>query len=296
MDSIQSAKVGVVTVTYGSSQVIDEFMTSMLEQDHTNYILYIIDNASSDDTLAKLAQYKDDRIVVIPNKDNVGIAVGNNQGIQKSIENDCSHVLLINNDTVFDKTLISKLILGLNEHKAEMVTPKIFYFDEPTKIWSAGGYFEKMQANAGKHYGIDELDKGQYDFAKQVSYSSTCCLLIKVDVFKTVGVMDEKYFVYYDDIDFCYRASTRKVIMHYIPGAVLFHKVSSLTGGESSLFAVYYAARNRIYYIRKNLPFYTQPLWLVFCQLGYLMRLIIKRDNLKVFLLKQKSFWEGIVL
>jgi GT2 family glycosyltransferase len=293
MDSIQSAKVGVVTVTYNSGEVIDDFMTSMLAQDRQDYILYIIDNASSDDTLAKVSKYQDDRIVVIANKDNVGVAEGNNQGIKDSIDRKCSHVLLINNDTVFEPSLISELIKGLDEHECEMIVPKIMYHHEPNTIWCAGGYFDSFPTYTGKAYGDGEIDAGQYDLAKQISYGPTCCMLIKIESFEDVGLMDEKYFVYYDDTDFCFRSMKSNKVLFYEPKIKLYHKANSLTGAESQ-FTVYHLSRNRIYYIRKNLSFLSQLIGIAFCQLRYLLGLISGKESLAIFFLKQKAFVDGM--
>lgn len=293
MDSIQTAKVGVVTVTYNSGEVIDDFMTSMLSQDHQDYILYIIDNASSDDTLAKIAKYQDNRIVVIANKDNVGVAEGNNQGIQASIDLAYSHVLLINNDTAFDPSLISELIKGLKEYNCDMIVPKIMYHHEPNTVWCAGGYFDSFPTYTGKAYGDGEIDSGQYDLAKQIFYGPTCCMLIEISTFKDVGLMDEKYFVYYDDTDFCFRAMECGKTIFYAPKIKLYHKANSLTGAESP-FTIYHLSRNRIYYIRKNLSLLRSIFGVAFCQLRYLKGLITGEDNFTTFLLRQKAFRHGL--
>ena len=72
-------QVGVVTVTYNSGKVIDEFLKSLLAQTHANFILYAVDNASSDDTLTRFSAFLDSRIVVLPNRQNLGFAAGTNQ-------------------------------------------------------------------------------------------------------------------------------------------------------------------------------------------------------------------------
>ncbi|MBD2201303.1 glycosyltransferase family 2 protein [Calothrix sp. FACHB-1219] len=293
---VSNVKVGVVTVTYNSSDVIDEFMDSMLKQTHKDYILYIIDNASADATLSKLSHYDDSRIVVVPNRENLGVAEGNNQGIKASLKHSCEHVLLINNDTVFEPELIEKLIAGLTEYDCQMVVPKMMYHEAPQLIWCAGGYFIPYKAYAGDHYGINQRDLGQYNQAKQITYSPTCCILINKQVFNLIGYMDEKYFVYYDDTDFCLRAMKAGLKLFYLPCAVLFHKVSSLTGGVESPFTIRYMHRNRVYYIRKHINWLIQPFWLILLQLWFLLQLIIKKDNFKTFQLKQKAFYEGLSL
>jgi GT2 family glycosyltransferase len=293
---VNNAKIGVVTVTYNSGDVIDEFMESMLKQTHQNYRLYIIDNASSDDTLTKLFKYNDSHIFIVPNKDNLGVAAGNNQGINASLRNNCDYVLLINNDTAFEPELIAKLISGLCQLDCEMIVPKMMYYEDSELIWCAGGYFIPCKAHAGKHYGIDEKDSGQYDKSKQITYSPTCCILIKKKVFDLIGYMDEQYFVYYDDTDFCFRAMKAGLKFYYFPNAVMFHKVSSLTGGVESPFTMRYMIRNRVYFIRKHIHFLARPLWLILLQLWFLLQILSRKWGLGKFYLKQQAFWEGLNL
>jgi GT2 family glycosyltransferase len=293
------SKIGIVTVTYNSAAVIDGFMKSVIAENHQDFILYIIDNSSSDDTLQKISNYQnslDLRMFIIANKENVGVASGNNQGIKRALDDGCDFVLLINNDVEFDKQLFQKLLSGLQKHQCDMVIPKMYYYDHPQKIWCAGGYFQWWQGYQSRHYGEGEIDKGQYDEAKKVSYSPTCCMLIKAGVFDRIGIMDEKYFVYYDDTDFCLRAYEKNISMYYLPTATLLHKVSSLTGGGTSLFTIRYTTRNRTYFMKKNIRVPLSWMWLLVYQLVILVYFLIGKDSRSVYTLKQKALFEGMVL
>lgn len=108
-------KIGLVTITYNSAHVMEPFMQCVLNQTHTNFILYIIDNISSDNTLELLKNYRDERIVLIANKENVGVAKGNNQGIVQAMQDGCDELLIINNDVEFEDTLLEKLSRQLVE-------------------------------------------------------------------------------------------------------------------------------------------------------------------------------------
>jgi GT2 family glycosyltransferase len=286
--------IGIVTVTYNSARVIRGFMDSLLAQTHSEFRLYVIDNASSDETMTLLADYPDSRMAVIRNRENVGVAEGNNLGIRAALKDDCAFVLLLNNDTVFDSDLLSELVEGLRKHGSEMVVPKIVFFDEPDKIWSAGGYFSTLHGSS-RHFGSVQKDDGRFDQPRAVSYNPTCCMLIKREVFDRVGLMDANYFVYFDDTDFCWRAHRAGVKLFYLPAARLKHKVSSLTGGMSS-FTVRYHTRNHVYYFLKNYPrwralFYC-PAYYVYIFGEYL--LVLRHP--KQFWVAQKAFWEGISL
>jgi hypothetical protein len=286
--------IGVVTVTYNSGTVIRDFMDSALKQTHSDFILYVVDNASSDDTLALLANYPDSRVTILLNPDNLGVAEGNNLGIRAALKDECVFVLLLNNDTVFDSDLFSKLVEGLRQHNSDMVVPKILFFDEPDKIWSAGGYFSALRG-ASRHFGLGQKDDGQFDEPRAVSYNPTCCMLIKRDVFDRVGLMDANYFVYFDDTDFCLRAYRAGVNLFYLPAPTLKHKVSSLTG-VASTFTVRYHTRNHVYFFLKNYAIWQIGFYcLTYYFYIFLEHLILFRSP-KSFWVAQKAFWEGISL
>jgi GT2 family glycosyltransferase len=286
--------VGVVTVTFNSGLVLRGFMDSLLKQTHTEFLLYVVDNASSDDTLRQLAEYQDARIKVIPREVNLGVAQGNNTGIRAALSAGCTAVLLINNDTVFESDMLSKLYGGLDQYKCEMTLPKILYFDDPRKIWCAGGQFNRLRGYAAVHYGEDQPDTGGFDAARQVEYAPTCCILINKTAFSLIGLMDEKYFVYADDADFCYRAKKAGLKLYYLPTARLMHKVSSLTGGALSDFTVRFATRNRIYFMLKNLGVWRSLLYLPAFQIHLWVSLIFRVIDGRGFLFRQKAFFEGL--
>jgi GT2 family glycosyltransferase len=290
------AKIGVVTVTYNSAQVLDGFLSSLLRQSHTDFLLYVVDNASSDDTLKHLARYDDCRILLIANQKNVGVARGNNQGIRAALEAGCDSVLLINNDTEFGPELLANLADGLDRFECDMVAPKILHFDNPEIIWSAGGGFNRLKGYAGFHYGLGQPDDGKFDSVRKVDHAPTCCLLVRKAVFSRVGTMDQWYFVYIDDADFCYRAKRQGMRLMYLPHARLLHKVSSLTGGAQSEFSIRYCARNHVYFILKNLGPWRSLVYLPAYQLHLIGKFAIRRINGQEFFLREKAFCEGLRL
>jgi len=245
-------KIGVVTVTFGSAQVLPGFFESLDKQAYRNFMLVAVDNESDDDTVVQLNAYWGCEKVIISNEKNLGVAAGNNQGIRAAIAAGCEYVLLLNNDVVFGSDLFQKLVDGIHEHRCDMTTPLIYYFDRRDVIWCAGGEFQRWAGFRVRHRGADTVDSGQYTEPLRVNYAPTCCILFRREVFRIVGLMDESYFVYVDDLDFLYRASNHGLRLFYLPSAKLWHKVSALTGAESS-FSVRYNTRNRAYFSAKHL-------------------------------------------
>jgi GT2 family glycosyltransferase len=289
-------QIGIVTVTYNSAKVIEEFMASALAQEETCYKLYIVDNASTDSTLDVISNIQDARVIIIKNSENLGVAAGNNQGILASIAAGCEWVCLLNNDTVFGPEMIGTLASEAVKLSADMIVPKMLYHDHPDRIWCAGGKFNRLRAYGSVHFGCDELDEGQYDFPKIVEYTPTCCMLINRSVFDKIGIMDETYFVYADDNDFCLRAKKAGIRLVYTPETRLYHKVGSLTGGKQSVFTVYYNTRNRAYYIRKNLPLVLVLYYLFAAEIYFIALWVTGCENWERLCLRQRAHLDGIRL
>ena len=106
--------------------------------------------------------------------------------------------------------------------------------------------------------------------------------------------MDETYFAYYDDADFCYRALRAGIKLCYTPTTKLLHKVSSLTGGEQSQFSIYNGIRGHVYFVRKHYSWFVQLFWLVVFQLNMLFMLFLKKFSWSKFLIKQQGFKSGL--
>jgi GT2 family glycosyltransferase len=144
--------------------------------------------------------------------------------------------------------------------------------------------------------GDGELDHGQFDMEQRIGFATGCCLLVAAPVFQSVGFLDERYFVYHEDTDFCLRLGRSGVPIWYTPRACLYHKVGSLTGGESSPFSARMGARNRAYYFRKNFGALTFAYFSI-AYLGYLvMKWMTGQDSWSRFRLKTDAFAEGLRL
>lgn len=278
--------IGIVTVLYNSATVVDEFIKTLAVQTYRNFVLYVIDNHSPDNSLAKvkeLAKQAPFETVLFEEKENWGVAKGNNIGIERALVDGCDYVLLLNNDTALEAVTIENLLIGIREQNATMAVPKIYFYGTDL-IWACGGRFNYIQGHTS-HIGSRQEDKGQFDHCYIIKYSPTCSMLIHRDVFHRVGLMDEKYFVYYDDSDFVWRATMRgHEKMVYIPDSRLWHKESTSTGGQQSDFTVRYMARNSIYFVRKNLCFPQKQIVLFYRLLHNIVRkpFVLSKHQLEI--------------
>ncbi len=297
-------KIGIVTITFNSSKVIAPFFECVFKQSYKNFKLYIIDNGSSDNTLDLINDISDKRIVLIKNKKNFGVAKANNQGVKIAIEEKCKKIMFLNNDVEFEKDLIYKLVKFQKEKKCGLVAPKMMFFNNPKLIWYAGSWYNKKKGYLPLHRGINKIDKGQYDKIAQVEYAPTCCLLLDNKVFEDVGLMDEKYFVYFDDTDFLYRVLTiSQHKLFYYPYVQFFHKVGSLTNSfNNDLGKVYrgsfflkYNTRNHIYFLRKVGTVYSYIYILLLFPINNL-KFFVKKDikmSIKNWVLINRSYFNG---
>ncbi|SEM54348.1 hypothetical protein SAMN04487902_101383 [Prevotella sp. ne3005] len=267
--------IGIVTVLYNSAPVLEEYFSTLDIQTYKVFILYVIDNKSSDNSLAeaeRLSETVGFKTIILPQPENWGVAKGNNIGIKAALKDKCDYVLLSNNDVVLEKDTIENLLKGHIDNNASLSVPKIYYWNTDKIIWAAGGYFRLTDCSS-RHYGMRKPDQGQFDKVRQIGYAPTCFMLINKSVFNDVGFMDETYFVYYDDSDFIWRAVRKdRGKVYYIPSSLLWHKESFSTGGSQSDFSIYYLARNRMYFAHKHFNFLQRVRLYMFLAFHYITR------------------------
>lgn len=243
-------KIGVVTILYNSGMVLPDFFESIERQEYRNFVVYCVDNASTDQS-ADLCQSRGEPFVVIRTGANVGVAAGNNIGTRAAIEAGCEFVLYLNNDVVFGPELFARLVAGLATHACSMTTPLMYYHDRPNVIWAAGGYFQPWLGYRSLHTDVGNTDASLDWEDRQVSFTPACCVLVRRELFAEIGIMDERYFAYFDDTDFMLRAWKRNKKLYLIPRAKLWHKVSSLSGFNSP-YMIKNVTRNHALYNHKH--------------------------------------------
>lgn len=289
--------VTLVTVTFNSKGDLSEFFASVKDQDYPNLSIVVVDNASSDGTIEVLnAECAiSTGLHIIENTKNYGIAVGNNQGIEKALALGSDWVILINNDVSFKPGLVEKLVESDSESLLNVRTPTIPYFSDHQKVWFHIGRFSALKGWTGVHSDINTrlADVINLERKLYVSYAPTCCMAIHKSVFGRVGMMDEDFFVYFDDTDFCMRLQKNDVRIRVYEDAYLYHKVGSSTGGVHSDFTISQTSKNRIIYLRKHKnSFYLVifiPLFIGF----YFVRYMMLSLNLRKFILAVKGLFLG---
>ncbi|MBI2031286.1 MAG: glycosyltransferase family 2 protein [Candidatus Levybacteria bacterium] len=227
----------------------------------------VIDNNSKEKFTIRDLRFKN-QIKIIRNEQNLGFSGGHNVGIDFALSKDADYILILNNDTIVDSNLVQELLRELEKNsKVGIATPKIYFFpgfefhkdrykkDELGRvIWYAGGQIDWNNI-IGKHTGVDEVDNGQYNHILETEFASGACMLIKRELIEKIGKFDEKYFLYYEDADFCQRSKKTGYKTIYAPRAILWHKNAGSAGGSGSELQDYYLTRNRLLFGMKYAPY-----------------------------------------
>lgn len=290
------SRLGVVTVTYNSGSVLEPFLDCCASQRGQEQLLVVIDNASRDATREILARRGTPEMRIVLNEANLGVAEGNNQGIRIALEAGCDRVLLINNDTEFGPTLFADLARALTACGGDALTPRIVYHDRPDLDWFSGGgfrYFWGPDARHDEPSGVPGVGRAA---PRRIGYAPTCCMIVERRVFDRIGLMDERYFVYWDDTDFCLRMQRAGLALFCDPSISMSHKVSSLTGGTMSDFFIRYHHRNQVYYVRKHFGPLVLAYTLMMSTLKAAIRVPLRGDSLRQFRLRIRSMGEGLSL
>jgi GT2 family glycosyltransferase len=253
-------KVAVIIVNWNGKDDTVECLKSLRRVSTFNYDLSIIlvDNASTNDSVEVFNKITDPSFRLVKSETNLGFAGGNNLGIKIALEEGADWILLLNNDTLADKNLIKELVKGAENYTSGGIfSPKIyfapgfeFYKDKYPKyvsgkvIWSAGGKMDWDNV-FGVNIGVDDVDRGQYDEAKEIDFATGACVLINKKVFEKIGLLSLDYFMYLEDTDFCHKAKLAGFKIYYLPQAYLWHRVGKSSGIGGDLND-YFISRNRL--------------------------------------------------
>jgi GT2 family glycosyltransferase len=272
----------IILVNYKNPDITIDSVHSIAQSTFRDYQIIIIDNESSAESVTKLTTRCPD-CVIIPQKENIGFAEGNNVGIQYALQSGSEMILFLNNDTVVDKDLLKNLIeTARRSSEIGVVGAKIYYFGSSGTLWYAGGRFNIRKAIA-VHDGMKRKDSPEFNIERETDFVTGCCLLTKKNVIEKIGTLDGRFFMYYEDSDFCIRARKAGYSIIYQPRAVLHHKVSSSAEWDSPLY-LYFNLRNKILFVTKHNTTFVRIIYFPYFFYFYvrqLVRLIFKRHNLR---------------
>jgi GT2 family glycosyltransferase len=262
-------KIAIVMINYNGQKDTVDCLESILKirKDGFRIETIIVDNYPENRIDIDEKKYKEISLKIIFNPINSGFSGGNNVGIKHALKENADYVLLLNNDTLVKSNFLEELFnFAESTPQAGLIVPKIYFAkgfefhkdryksEELGKVfWYAGGNMDWANV-IGHHRGVDEVDQGQYDNIETTDFASGCCVLIRSEVFKKIGFLDEDYFLYYEDSDFSERAKKAGFRIYYLPTSVIWHKNAGSTGGSGSKLQDYYITRNRLLFGNRFAP------------------------------------------
>lgn len=244
-------RVAVIMINYNGFSDTRECLESMYAVKYPNYRIFLVDNGSVDGEADMLEELYGKTVTVIRSDKNLGFTGGNNTGVlaAKSTYNP-DYYLFLNNDTTVDPWFIDWLVRTAEySHKAGAVVGKIMLYDDPVRIESTGLNFSWWRGQSYRR-NFRHFDNLMHDPIRKVDGASTNAFMVRREAVEEVGLFDESFFIYHDDIDYCIRLRQAGYDILYVPMSKIYHKVGAST--KSSGMAYYYLARNNLKLMRKH--------------------------------------------
>lgn len=266
-------------------------LDSLAQSTYPNHKIIVLDNASTDGSVEAI-QEKFPAVEIISLTENRGYAGNNNVGIKAALAQGADWVLVLNEDTILDPACLAQLIeVGESDSAIGIVGPLVYHFDEPNILQSAGGRLSPYWE--GSHIGQNELDSGQFSSPCDVHWISGCAILVRRSVIEQVGMLDERFFYYWEETEWCLRTSRAGWRIVHVPQAKLWHKgVQRDYRPKPSV--TYYSTRNRLLMLSKH----DAPLMMWLVVWGQTLRTLISwtvKPQWRSMRQHRNAMWRGIM-
>lgn len=213
----------IIVLNWNGLNDTRECLGSLRELTYPNYRIVVIDNGSTDESVAVLRRDYPE-IHLIEAGQNLGFAEGSNMGITYALEHGADYIMLLNNDTLTAPNFIEPLKDAL-ETGCDVIAPLIFYASEPNKVWFAGSRIDWPRGHA-YHCPANVEDSGQFKGIINLEFVTGCCLTASADTWRKVGLLDPRFFAYCEDADWSVRAARLGMRLALAAESRIWHKVS----------------------------------------------------------------------
>ncbi len=242
-----------VVPNWNGKGYLDECLASLLAQSEPMRVV-VVDNGSTDGSLELIKKYKSVNLISLDR--NYGFAGGVNRGIEYAIQQGGKFVALFNNDAVADKNWLYELVKGLEQNNkigistGKLVSRDKTFYDSTGDLYTTWGYPYPR--------GRDEPVSRKYDEAEYVFAASGGASLYRVSMLQKIGLFDEDFFAYYEDVDLSFRAQLMGWKVRYVPAAIAYHGISQ-TSNKISGFTYRQTMKNLPWLFWKNVPAKLMP-------------------------------------
>jgi GT2 family glycosyltransferase len=239
-------EIAVVVVNWNGSHLLRTCLGSLRRQSFADFETILVDNGSTDDSLALVAQ-EFPEVRVLPLQSNLGLAGGTNAGIGVT---DAPIIATLNNDTEADPRWLAELHTALVAHpEAGSAASKLMLFDRRDVIQSAGDFYG--QDGIPGNRGVWQHDDGRYGQSEMIFGACAGAAAYRRTMLEDVGLFEANFFMYCEDVDLAFRCQLLGYRCVYVPTAVVYHMLSATGGGS---LASYYCGRNFLRVIARDMP------------------------------------------
>jgi GT2 family glycosyltransferase len=281
----------ILILSYNGKHLLDDSISSYLNNDYSNFSVCVIDNGSNDNT-KEYVNEKYPEVHLLRLDKNLGYSGGFNEGLEYAFNiKGADYALITNNDVIADKKVIDTLV-NTAETKSNIgfVTGKVFYYDKPDTLQTVGKVEHPLLWNGG-HIGNNEVDKGQYNDVCERYFADDIYTLVKKSLYEKIGGYDTLFQFQCEEFDWQARAKEAGFKIYYTPYAKIWHK-DSMTIGKVSAFKAYYDTRNPMLVILKYKPadFFKKFFWWQF-KVGTVRSSFIYLKQFKIGIILK--IWQG---
>jgi GT2 family glycosyltransferase len=242
-------QVAIIVLNWNGLNDTLDCLESLDQLGYQGYKVVVVDNGSVDGSVLIIRE-RFPAVTIIENGENLGYAGGNNVGLRYAMAQGADYALLLNNDTVVEPAFLRILVDAAEAEPALGIAgPTIYYHERPDVIWSAGGAIDWRRGSTWM-VGLDERDEGQFgQVPRTVDFVTGCAMLVRRAALEQAGLLDERFFAYYEETEWCVRASRAGFKIVHVPLAHIWHKISPATQADSPLVH-YYMTRNRLLFLK----------------------------------------------
>lgn len=241
---------GIVICNYNKCQDVLNCIQSVLESRYTDYDLFVVDNASTDDSVAQITQKYGDRLTLLVNKENLGGSGGFNTGLRKILASGYEYAVCLDNDILVDENAIGALADFLNHHpETGMVGSIVYHMEEPDYVQQYGLNIDFNNYVAETLYSNHPHD----DSIPEMMYCdtvATCSMMVRTGILSQTGIMPEDNFIYWDDMEWGYRCNLAGYKVAVTKQSVVLHRMGAKKVSVNT-FPTYYMWRNWIHFFMR---------------------------------------------
>lgn len=244
-------EIAIVVLNWNNSPDTVECLQSLERLDRSACRIVLVDNGSTNDSV-QVIRRGFPGVIVLETHQNLGYAGGNNVGVRYALAQDADYICILNNDVTVTPNFLAPMLNDLEEHAdLGIATPLIADMAEPAKVWALGSAVDWRSGVVRRLHAGEAVELLLHRGSIEVDVASGAAMLVKREVFTRVGLMDEAFYLYYEEIDWCLRARQAGFRILAVPSSLVWHKVSA-TLGQASPVVDYYMLRNHLRFISQH--------------------------------------------